>query len=124
LLWVCACKVKVYDTPPFANYPKSRKSPVPVSLAASTAPPTIIRPISPMTNAVAANINKHSPRNRMASNRFQSILVSAQFLHARQTGGLFLDRPRRREAAGAHVGSGCPFHRYDAQSGVKVNVYD
>jgi hypothetical protein len=31
-----------------------------------------------MTNAVAANINKHSPRNRMASNKFQSILVSAK----------------------------------------------
>jgi hypothetical protein len=35
---------------------------------------------------------------------------------------LLFDNPRSREAAGGHVGSGCPLHRYDAQSGVKVNV--
>jgi hypothetical protein len=63
---------------PEFSHPKSRKSRVPVSLAANAAPPTIVRPISPMTNAVAANINKHSATNRMASNKFQSILVSAK----------------------------------------------
>jgi hypothetical protein len=39
-----------------------------------------------------------------------------------KTGVQFLNMPRRLEAAGGHVGSGCPLNRYNAQSGVKVNV--